>query len=405
MSYLSQFIYILKQASLDEVTVAQHRDYILQIISDYIVSSGNSDIFSEIVFLRKQQIIEKLLIEPGNLHQIFTSDEAKQVFIDSELNGKPQEFHYIEKLAEVYFGNILVLWAEYERFRIVSKYYFPEGATSSSMAVSASGQDESTYVSEVVDDISSDLRLFMTHHSDVALCLRDAIALINLEVFVTGQHWYEMLFSLDLSKYGKHFILYHHSNVCPYPYLISTALIQGWDRRHRWLSFDAFFQHSKWQLCLPEHAHRVLNQADVFSDNLVLDTKSVADFESSLSRQLLRTEAVCEVLRLTVSGTQKQRMYHLYLGQKMLMRELVKQGFSLAFTIIELPVMLHFYQSLCSAAYMHSSYQDINKNGLVTFKGFWLPDLLSHQFNQHTFRDYNTKIIKQRRRLKENTVV
>ncbi|MCG7498105.1 acyl-homoserine-lactone synthase [Vibrio sp. Of7-15] len=405
MSYLSKFIYILKQASREEVTTAQHRDYILQVISDYITSSGNSDLFSEIVFLRKQQIIQELPTDPGNLHQIFTCNEAKQVLVTSELSGKPAEFGYIEKLAEVYFGNILMLWAEYERFTIVSKYYLSKKRHSSPITALTCVKNESAYMSEVVDEIRADQRVFMTHHSDILLCLQDAIVLINLEVFVKEQHWYEMLFCLDLSTRGKHFILYHQPNECAYPYLISTALIQGWDRRHRWLSFDAFFQHSKWQLCLPEHAHNVLGRADVFVENLVLNTKSVVDFESSLSRQLLRTEAVCEVLRLTVSGTQKQRMYHLYLGQKMLMRELVKQGYSLAFTIIELPAMLHFYQSLHSAAYMHSSYQDINKNGLVTFKGFWLPDLLSQQFEQHTFRDYNTKIIKQRRRLKEKTVV
>lgn len=405
MSYLSQFIYVLKQAPSEGVTNTQHRMGALSVISDYITSSGNSDVFSEIVFLRKQQIIEKLPSEPGNLHQIFTSDVAKWVLHSSQLEGKPQEFHYIEKLADAYFGNILALWAEYEQFSIVSKYLLQESADKSFTSTLITNKDESTYGSEIVEDIKVDARLFMTHYADVALHLKDAIALINLEVFVKDQHWYEMLFCLDLSKQGKHFILYHQSSESPHPYLISTALIQSWGRRQNWLSFDAFFQHSKWQLCLPDHAHSVFKKVGIFSEDLVLDTKSVADFEMSLSRQLIRTESVCEVLRLTVSGTQEQRMYHLYLGQKMLMRELVKNGFSLAFTIIELPAMLHFYQSLESPAYMHSSYQDINKNGLVTYKGFWLPDLLRDKFNQNSFRDYNKKIIKQRRRLKEKTVV
>ncbi len=37
--------------------------------------------------------------------------------------------------------------------------------------------------------------------------ISDAIALSNLEVFIKGEKWFEMLPSLYLSQTGKHFIL------------------------------------------------------------------------------------------------------------------------------------------------------------------------------------------------------
>lgn len=46
-----------------------------------------------------------------------------------------------------------------------------------------------------------------------AMPLSDAIALSNLELFIQGEKWYEMLPLLFLSQVGKHFIVLKHPDL------------------------------------------------------------------------------------------------------------------------------------------------------------------------------------------------
>ncbi|MBF4444022.1 acyl-homoserine-lactone synthase, partial [Vibrio anguillarum] len=80
-------------------------------------------------------------------------------------------------------------------------------------------------------------------------------------------------------------------------------------------------------------------------------------------RQLTGTQAVCEVLRLTVSGNAQQKLYFLYLAQKKLIQILNQMGYKIGFTIIEQPFILNFYQTIEPKSYFRSGYNDLNNNG------------------------------------------
>ncbi|MCV6071687.1 acyl-homoserine-lactone synthase, partial [Escherichia coli] len=73
---------------------------------------------------------------------------------------------------------------------------------------------------------------------------------------------------------------------------------------------------------------------------------TLIEFDAQFQSRVKNSEAVCEVLRLTVGGNIQQKLYFLYLAQKTMMSELYKAGYKLGFTIIEQVFMLNFYQSI-----------------------------------------------------------
>ncbi|MBF4302835.1 acyl-homoserine-lactone synthase, partial [Vibrio anguillarum] len=86
------------------------------------------------------------------------------------------------------------------------------------------------------------------------------------------------------------------------------------------------------------------------------------EFDQQFQRQLTDKQAVCEVLRLTVSGNAQQKLYFLYLAQKKFMQVMHQVGYKIGFTIIEQPFMLSFYQAINPKAYFHCGYCDLNND-------------------------------------------
>lgn len=375
----------------------------LALIHSYIHQCGEYDIFSKIVSHRMAQI-QTCENYSGNLHQIFTSDIANQICGHSLLEGLPKIYLDIEKLAISLFGNILYCWAEYESYKIISRVQqYQNNHIAALNKVHTCAPNE--FISEIVMHIEKDERLFMTHHYNKPMLLSDAIVLTNIETFIKEQHWYEMLFYLELSQKAQHFIMLQ-GDENGLATITSTALIQGWELRDNWLTFNPFFQDSRWQVDVTEKKLNALRQTGIFSNKLDFIPSSVLDFEYQLTKTLVDEKVICEVLRLTVSGPSAKRQFFLYQSQKMLMNILNEQGKHLVFTIIEQPSMILFYQALnrdshTEFPYINTAYQDVNESGLVTYKGFWLTKRLSGFFNQNNFKNYKKKIISMRREARE----
>ncbi|MCV5977913.1 acyl-homoserine-lactone synthase, partial [Escherichia coli] len=67
--------------------------------------------------------------------------------------------------------------------------------------------EDASYSAMLIDDISESSMRVQLPSYPVAMTLSDAVALSNLELFVQGEKWYEILPLLSLSQKGKHFIL------------------------------------------------------------------------------------------------------------------------------------------------------------------------------------------------------
>nr|MBF4279964.1 acyl-homoserine-lactone synthase [Vibrio anguillarum] len=114
-------------------------------------------------------------------------------------------------------------------------------------------------------------------------------------------------------------------------------------------------------------------------------------------RQLTGTQAVCEVLRLTVSGNAQQKLYFLYLAQKKLIQILNQMGYKIGFTIIEQPFILNFYQTIEPKSYFRSGYNDLNNNGKQSYRGFWIIERMDKVFSDTNFRDYRHAVSQRRK--------
>jgi acyl homoserine lactone synthase len=266
------------------------------------------------------------------------------------------------------------------------------------------------YCYEIVPDIALDTRLFHTNFSEQPLLLSDAIVLINIATFIKEHQWYEMLTLLDISSKGEHYILYQFDEGNAYPSIISSALINSPHVSNEWLFFNDFFQNKKWQSIHQPHTVSNLQQATkglIKLDDAHLSNKSSNDIENHLFSSIVDSKKVCEAIRLTVSGNKSKANFHLYLAQKGLANALKQSGREVVFTIIEKPAMVLFYQSMnleapMSSPYLFTSAQDINKNGVITYKGIWLLNNATDAFNQYNFKEYNVKIIGLRKLSRHN---
>ncbi|OBU27042.1 acyl-homoserine-lactone synthase [Photobacterium kishitanii] len=406
MNCLDDLITSFPKRSADYPSLSQKQRG-LNFIHTYIHQHGEYDIFSKIISYRIAQI-QTDENNSGNLHQTFTSDIANQICGHGLLDGLPEIYLDIERLAISLFGNILSCWAEYESYKILERVQQYDQIAALNKVYTCAPNE---FISEIVMHIEKDERLFMTHHYNKPMLLSDAIVLTNIETFIKEQHWYEMLYYLNLSQKGQHFIMLQ-GDENSLAIITSTALLQGWEKRDNWLTFDPFFQNNRWHVDINEKKLNMLRQTSIFSDTFHFTQRPscVLEFELLLVKSLIDEKAICEILRLTVSGSSAKRQFFLYQSQKMLVQKLSEQGNTLAFTIIEQPSMILFYQALNSeghiiSPYINTSYQDVNSNGIITYKGLWLTKSLNELFQKNSFKDYKKKIIQIRKSAKEITNV
>ncbi|MDW6003656.1 acyl-homoserine-lactone synthase [Vibrio mangrovi] len=360
----------------------QKKIFFFQTIQQVLLKEFPSTSFADLVNLRRKKIIySHPNLTSGDLASIFESPQVIQYILSTPMTECATDWHYIEISAIELFGNILAGWAEYERFLILQRN---QALHSDDFDLEVPPLNENKYYSEYVDNIERDTRKFLTLHCNTPLTLPDAISLINIEIFVIEQRWYEILFTLNLSQRGSHVLLFYRGSTCS-PILVSTALIQHWYERENWLSFDPFFTNSGWKNCLMEDSGKYLYQTGVFNKKF-FDTNVYNEYiiESNISD----THAVCEILRLTVSGPSRLRFFLIFLCQKHLAKQLIAIGKKLSYTIIELPIMLDLYDSFGKNCYLNSSSCDINNNGIKTYKGFWLNKEINNKFQNCSYKKY-----------------
>ncbi|PMK95390.1 acyl-homoserine-lactone synthase [Vibrio lentus] len=251
---------------------------------------------------------------------------------------------------------------------------------------------DSAYYGAIIERIEDDPLVVQTPCHPQGMPISDAIALSNLEVFIKGEKWFEMLPLLHLSQTGKHYILLKHPTDEAFPTLVSSALIQGWSKNETWLSYAPPFSNEQWQYCLPKHGYDELAGLQLFTPSTLSKCYSLPEFDNQFQLQLSDTQSICEVLRLTVSGNTQQKIYFLYLAQKELMSVLHQVGYKIGFTIIEQPFMLQFYQAIDPKAYFHSGYCELNDDGTTIYRGFWNFELMVNVFNDTDFRHYKRAV-------------
>ncbi|TCK51981.1 acyl-homoserine-lactone synthase [Celerinatantimonas diazotrophica] len=343
--------------------------------------------FQELVTLRKNELLQIYPdLSNGNLAAIFESSRSIAHIQSHAIISINSYWHQLEKTAIELFGNLLACWGYYERFLILDKYQALPVSLFNNLP-----RDEFEYKSEIVEHIENDPRYFYTLHCNTPLLLSDAIKLINIELFIIEYKWYEILSLLQLSQRGNHFLLYNKKRTI----LVSTSLIQNWNDRKNWLSFDPFFQGKQWISCHPLDAGKYLYETGIFNKNIISEQN--CENETSFSNYLDDYDAICEVLRLTVSGPKSFRYFLLYLCQKHLMKQLVDYGKLLSFTIIEQPVMLNLYKKLSSTCYLSRCYNYINGSNNATYKGFWFTQKLRDELSNIDWKKYKSLIIQKSR--------
>ncbi|WP_338328277.1 acyl-homoserine-lactone synthase [Vibrio aestuarianus] len=124
----------------------------------------------------------------------------------------------------------------------------------------------------------------------------------------------------------------------------------------------------------------------------------IHSFEKYFDDKILKKNHICEVIRLSISGTVQECIFYLFLTQKHLIRELDERGFYMAYVIIEQPWLMNFYQELELNGYLSSSYKNLNDTGRNTYKGFWIIPNLKSEINNTSFKDYKNIVIKNKKR-------
>lgn len=296
-----------------------------------------------------------------------------------------EEALLIEQIAADCYPHWMVFWCECEIAAIKQKHPLNEATRPTQLSF-----DDRDYSSILIEDIAEcDLKVTLPNHAAL-MPISEAITLSNLELFVQTEQWFEILPLLSLSQKGQHFVLLFKQSSTPI--MVSSALVQNWHQRNTWLSCSLPFSSEQWQFCLPDYGYITLNQLGLFGGNDLTRQRTLIEFDAQFQSHLKNTEAVCEVLRLTVGGNIQQKLYFLYLAQKALMSELYKAGYKLSFTIIEQIFMLNFYQSIDLEAYFHSGYRDINGDGTKTYRGFWNLGMMVEAFQDIQFRDYKHRV-------------
>ncbi|KXF82323.1 acyl-homoserine-lactone synthase [Enterovibrio coralii] len=384
----------------------KEKQLFLQSINDYMEATQQHDLFEKIVTYRYQEVLKELPSNQtkGNLYTTLTGPIGQTIMGIREMPDFPTVFLTIEKTAINYFGDMLNCWAELRAFQIneAARIHIEQLGDSEAHVYEEIAINEN-YKSEVVKDIKSDSRLFLTTFSNVPMSLSSANILINLETFVKQQHWYEMLYYLDISGSGEHFILYQEAPKNT-PVLLASALIQRWHQKENWLTFDPFFRTENWTLSLDSEKILALERSNVFKNMIrsKVDTSTIEAFSYSLLDTISQKDAVCEIIRMAISGPREKLNHILFSTLKNLTISLAEIGLEVAYTIVEQPSILSFYQSVnedteTTLPYVSLCYQRVEGTGLTTFQGIVFTTPMGEAFKQCSFREYNKRIISMRR--------
>lgn len=351
-----------------------------------------ADLFRAVTDHRKNQLLNLFPEHHNKSFSVLFELMDYRELIRRYPNTLGEEIAHLEQTVSECYPHWLDFWCECEIAAI--KTLFPiEADTPPRIELPLK---DCAYRGFLIDQIEdSELWVTMPSHPQ-KMPIKDAITLSNLELFIKGEKWYEMLPLLSLSQKGKHFVLLKHPDNEASPTLVASMLVQDWSVNQTWLSYVPQFSNKQWQFCLPDHSYDVLMELQLFKPALS-KCDSLPEFDQQFQLQLADKRAVCEVLRLTVSGNAQQKLYFLYLAQKKFMQVMHQVGYKIGFTIIEQPFMLSFYQAINPKAYFHCGYCDLNNDGVKTYRGFWNFESINRVFSNADFRDYKHAVSQSRK--------
>ena len=376
------------------------RDILLAI--DSLPNSNKRALFEDILNQRLNQITEHSLNTASlNIAGKLSCSIYLETMSQQEGRLTATQFQ-IEQLALAFFDGIADLWCEYEIHCLLNKQTHPSYEYSP-FSVTLS-YDESCYRSQLINNVEQETKRYYTLYSSAPLLLSEAILLSNLCTFIKQHKWYEMLYSLELSTQGTHFLLMTESTQAHIPLLVSTARIQYWHQRHDWLYFSAFFQSSVWQPYIEDNFEEKLRQHIKLNSHGCIDANSITTLDSSMSELISDKKQICEILRLTTSGNSMQCTFIIYLAQKHIMALLNERNFTLGFVVIEQPLMMYYYASLSEGEYLYTAISNLQDTGNPTYKGLWLIDKLHRQLSQTTYKEYKQRVLTQKKHLRKNTI-
>ncbi|NRF14015.1 acyl-homoserine-lactone synthase [Vibrio coralliilyticus] len=346
----------------------------------------HAEILGALISKRKFQVLQvRSDLKLKDLNTLLGTDEYAFFTRKKPVTGDLTEElkFFLEQVALKHFESLPLLWAQVERHKLRSKQL---SALTDTPKLSYSDIE---YYSDLIEEISEDPQIVSVPFDDGLYRLSDAILLSNIELFVIKQKWYELLFLMEHSSSGQHFVMFHKSGENKYPCLCSSAMITDWQHKHRWLSFSPFFQHERWSLLISKESVDSLNKTGVFN-GLSNNLPTLEQFDSDCMAKANSSYKRCEILRLTVCGNQIQQLYLLYLAQKQMAKQLAQSDYGCAYTIINNPWLLNFYAQLEGNAYVHCGSFGINQGECPTYRGMWLVKEFNRQYSYINFKRYKS---------------
>ncbi|GMQ48356.1 acyl-homoserine-lactone synthase [Vibrio sp. 10N] len=389
------------------LSIEDEKHALLQQVHNYVEANCDDTLFETIINKRVNQLINSGLCDcaNGNLASKYDSEIMSNLIQNTALFDVPNFYRYIERKSQPLFGSVLSLWAEYQRFTLLLDTCLTRGdVADDELRVLAKVELDDGFHAELVQNIEQDCRKFLTHFSSQPLDLSNANTLMNLETFVKQQQWYEMLFELDLSAQGEHFILYQCDDLGNRT-LVASAKIQRWDKKQDWLAFAPFFQSDNWSVSINDRNIRALESSGLFdgalSDRLTLSTAQHLD--TSFAQSLARGHDCCELIRMAVSGPARRLNTILYLSIKHIALFMEQVGIKGVYVITEQPALLYFFQSVNLYSdepdcYVPMTYLRINPTKPYTYKGLILSNPMVKAIGECNYKQYYKQVLSARKK-------
>ncbi|ASU23799.1 acyl-homoserine-lactone synthase [Vibrio qinghaiensis] len=351
-----------------------------------------ADLFRAVTDCRKNQLLNLFPEHHNKSFSILFELMDYRDLIQRYPNTLDEEIAHLEQAVSECYSHWLDFWCECEIAAI--KTLFPIEADAPPRIELP--LKDCAYRGFLIDQIEHSELWVTTPSHPQKMPIKDAITLSNLELFIKGEKWYEMLPLLSLSQKGKHFVLLKHPDNEASPTLVASMLVKDWSVNQTWLSYAPQFSNEQWLFCLPDHGYHALMELQLFKPALS-KCDSLPKFDQQFRRQLTDTRAVCEVLRFTVSGNAQQKLYFLYLAQKKFMHVMHQLGYKLGLFATAQSFMLNFYQAVDPKAYFHCGNCDLNSDGVKTYRGFWNFESMDRVFRDADFRDYKHAVSQSRK--------
>ncbi|PXA74496.1 acyl-homoserine-lactone synthase [Vibrio sp. 11986-1-5] len=392
-----QLILSLRSLLTGDMPVDQKQQMLIALVINTYPSQQRSELFLSVTEHRKQQLVTLFPEHRNKSFSVLFEQIDYRELIQNYPSTLSEEIALLEQVVSECYRHWLDFWCECEIAAIKANSVIDTAAGDGDIELPLEDQ---AYYGLLIDNIENSDLLVTTPSHPQKMLIKEAITLSNLELFIQGEKWYEMLPLLSLSQTGKHFVLLKHPNDGKVPILVASMLVQDWSSRQTWLSYAPQFSNKQWQFCLPDQGYDVFAALPIFQPTLS-KCDSLPEFDRQFQLRLSVKSAVCEILRLTVSGNTQQKLYFLYLAQKKLVRILHLVGYKVSFTIIEQPFILNFYKTIEPKAYFHSGYCNLNNDHKRTFRGFWIIEMLDKAFSNNDFYDYKQAV----RQSKQDTIM